>query len=179
MMAAKVLKKVVKCQKSRSDHCDFTKKYLLITETQLKRKWTKNLKTYSYVSASNSPTHPFETKIIPNCSLGQTFSDVVNSSVQFILHYENIVGTGLRVHTGKSLSEAQILACICPIRAVGRSENPGVWHQIVHWITRKIQAQRMLHTHFFWHLKRFCVHNMCWACIFFVIEWTICCHMMG
>ena len=79
------------------------------------------------VSASNSsPTHPFETKIIPNCSLGQTFSDVVNSSVQFILHYENIVGTGLRVHTGKSLSEAQILACICPIRAVGRSENPGV-----------------------------------------------------
>ena len=52
------------------------------------------------VSESNSsPTHPFETKIIPNCSLGQTFSDVVNSSVQFILHYENIVGTGLRVHT--------------------------------------------------------------------------------
>ena len=51
------------------------------------------------VSASNSTTHPFETKIIPNCSLGQTFSDVVNSSVQFILHYENIVGTGLRLHT--------------------------------------------------------------------------------
>ena len=51
------------------------------------------------VSASNSTIHPFETKIIPNCSLGQTFSDVVNSSVQFILHYENIVGTGLRLHT--------------------------------------------------------------------------------
>ena len=67
------------------------------------------------VSESNSsPTHPFETKIIPNCSLGQTFSDVVNSSVQFILHYENIVGTGLRVHTGKSLSEALIFASTNP-----------------------------------------------------------------
>ena len=66
------------------------------------------------VSSSNSPIHPFETKIIPNCSLGETFSDVVNSSVQFILHYENIIGTGLRVHTGKSLSEALIFASTNP-----------------------------------------------------------------
>ena len=122
MMAAKVLKKVVKCQKSRSDHCDFTKKYLLITETQLKRKWTKNLKTYSYVSASNSPTHPFETKIIPNCSLGQTFSDVVNSSVQFILHYENIVGTGLRVHTeSRDANENQPVVIVARQKKVSNS----------------------------------------------------------
>ena len=38
-------------------------------------------------------------KVIQNCSLDQEFSDVVNSSVQFILHYENIVEYGLRVHT--------------------------------------------------------------------------------
>ena len=30
-------------------------------------------------------------KVIQNCSLDQEFSDVVNSSVQFILHYENIL----------------------------------------------------------------------------------------
>ena len=38
-------------------------------------------------------------KVIQNCSLDQEFSDVVNSSVQFILHYENIAEHGLRVYT--------------------------------------------------------------------------------
>ena len=75
------------------------------------------------VSASNSPTHPsFETKIIPNCSLGQTFSDVVNSSVQFILHYENIVGTGLRVHTeSRDANENQPVVIVARQKKVSNS----------------------------------------------------------
>ena len=101
------------------------------------------------VSASNSSTHPFETKIIPNCSLGQTFSDVVNSSVQFILHYENIVGTGLRVHTGKSLSEALILASICPLYDIR--------------LFIELQEKYKLSTcciHIFLTFKTICVHNI-------------------
>ena len=74
------------------------------------------------VSASNSPTHPFETKIIPNCSLGQTFSDVVNSSVQFILHYENIIGTGLRVHTeSRDANENQPVVIVARQKKVSNS----------------------------------------------------------
>ena len=77
------------------------------------------------VSASNSsiqPSHPFETKIIPNCSLGQTFSNVVNSSVQFILHYENIVGTGLRVHTeSRDANENQPVVIVARQKKVSNS----------------------------------------------------------
>ena len=74
------------------------------------------------VSSSNSPIHPFETKIIPNCSLGQTFSDVVNSSVQFILHYENIVGTGLRVHTeSRDANENQPVVIVARQKKVSNS----------------------------------------------------------
>ena len=83
------------------------------------------------VSASNSSTHPFETKIIPNCSLGQTFSDVVNSSVQFILHYENIVGTGLRVHTeSRDANENQPVVIVARQKKVSNSypqKNPLIY----------------------------------------------------
>ena len=61
--------------------------------------------SFFFVSTSNS-TNPFETKIIQNCQLDQPFSNFVNSSVQFILHYENIVGTGLRVHTESKHAKA-------------------------------------------------------------------------
>ena len=61
--------------------------------------------SFFFVSTSNS-TNPFETKIIQNCQLDQPFSNFVNSSVQFILHYENIVGTGLRVHTESKNAKA-------------------------------------------------------------------------
>ena len=83
------------------------------------------------VSASNSSTHPFETKIIPNCSLGETFSNVVNSSVQFILHYENIVGTGLRVHTeSRDANENQPVVIVARQKKVSNSypqKNPLIY----------------------------------------------------
>ena len=54
-------------------------------------------------------------KVIQNCSLDQEFSYAVNSSVQFILHYENIVEYGLRVHT-KSINAPEEQPVVFVIR---------------------------------------------------------------
>ena len=56
----------------------------------------------------------------------------------------------------------------------------NIKYKIVYSITRKIQFQHNFSTNcFVLAFKTICVHNMCWTCIFLVIQWTISCHIMG
>ena len=47
---------------------------------------------------SSATLESFETKIVSG-QLNTVISNVVNSSVQFIIHYEKLVDAGLRVNT--------------------------------------------------------------------------------